>query len=530
MTNLSKPLVSRSTTMRKFATRLLTMLSFCVLISCDSGGVSTYIASITTNESETTLDLFLTTEDETELTYLESFTLGYGGMSYLNDQGSVPEWQTNVPDDCKNSTTLGVDKVAPCVFTPLLQAMNTAYISPRDFIAVTAAFSKDENELLEKDVATLSESLDTHLDSEGYDAQIYYEPEELTDGSETSAGVHHYHAAYSHGSTAGAYYKDWINNLSDSLTLRQLSIPGTHDSMSFYGGDMAQTQSMSLTEQMNAGIRALDIRCRHINNAFAIHHGVEYQKANFDDVLNAVQSYLISHPREFVLMRVKEEYNPTGNTRTFGETFKTYYDARGDLFWHPNDLTDTDPYIDRLRGKIVIFQDWDDNALYGINWNRNGSYTIELQDNWEISTKPQAFYDKWNDNVKYNLDKAFNNPPDGSEPVSQKTLINFLSASSYIHGIFGFPYFFASGKSSHGTNDPLRLTGWTTPGWKDRVPDFPRVSCTKVKHPICSIAYLGMNILASNKMGNTSGKTRVGIIYSDFPGPALITNVIARNP
>lgn len=377
---------------RKLAACLLTMVLCSALIGCGSDGSSnSYIATITTDESETTLDLYATTADETEVTYLESFNLGYGGMNFLIDQGSVPDWQTDVPDDCKGSTTLGVDQVAPCVFAPLLQTMNAAYMSPKDIIAVTAVFSKNENELLEEDTTQLTESVDDHLDGEGYDAQISYDPEateESTADLVSPATASHSHGAYSHGATAGAYNKDWINNLSDSLTLRQLSIPGTHDSMSFYGGDIVQTQSMSLAEQLNAGIRALDIRCRHINDAFAIHHGSEYQKTNFDDVLNGVQSFLAAHPREFVLMRVKEEYNPTGNTRSFGDTFKTYYDARGDLFWHPNDLSDTDPFIDRLRGKIVIFQDWDDSRNFGINWNRNNSHPIDLQDDWEIFTKP----------------------------------------------------------------------------------------------------------------------------------------------
>jgi 1-phosphatidylinositol phosphodiesterase len=308
--------------------------------------------------------------------------------------------------------------------------------------------------------------------------------------------------------------------------------------MSFYGGDMAQTQSMSLREQLDAGIRALDIRCRHINDAFAIHHGSMYQKANFDDVIHAVKGFLESNPREFVLMRVKEEYDAVGNHRSFGKTFEIYYNRYGSLFWHPTSLSDTNPTVESMRGKIVVLQDWEDSTNFGINWNKNLSYTLEIQDEWNIAVDPQSFYNKWDSSsscVKRTLDKALNNPPGSSDPVAQKTFVNFLNAAHFnsmapLGKIFGFPYLFASGKSSHGTNDPLRLTGWTTPGWNGKVPDFPRVSCTKVKHPVCSIAYLGMNILTSNKLASTSGKTRVGIIYADFPGPTLIQNVIARNP
>ena len=342
------------------------------------------------------------------------------------------------------------------------------------------------------------------------------------------AFLHHYHAAFSHESKADAYQFDWMKNLYDSQTLNQLSIPGTHDSMSLFGGDIVETQSMPLLVQLDAGIRALDIRCRHINNAFAIHHGEKYQNANFDDVLSTVRNFLKSHPKDFVVMRVKEEYDSTGNTRSFDATFKTYYDSYGDLFWKPASLTDTQPKVENIRGKIVVLQDWnwdDDKKIFGIQWNRNGSNTLDIQDDYNISPTPEPFHKKWTE-VREHLDKA-------SGSSSQQTFVNFLSASHFWnkddkkHGfLMGFPYLYASGKSSHGTNAPLRLTGWTTPGWKNSVQDFPRVCC---KLGICSIAYLGTNILASDKLERENRRARVGIIYADFPGSALIKHVILRN-
>ena len=98
-------------------------------------------------------------------------------------------------------------------------------------------------------------------------------------------------AAYSHDSDPGYRNPNWMSSLPDSRPLSQLSIPGTHDTMARYGGDIAQTQSMTLSMQLQAGVRALDIRCRHINNAFAIHHGLIYQNANFDDVLSVVRDF-----------------------------------------------------------------------------------------------------------------------------------------------------------------------------------------------------------------------------------------------
>jgi 1-phosphatidylinositol phosphodiesterase len=504
--------------MSKLLTYPIVVLTAALLISCGGGGGSTvsqqYIANITTDESETTLDLYATSEDDPEVLYLESFSLGYGSMNYLNDQGAVPAWQINVPDFCRNSANLGIDKVAPCVFAPLLQNAIEKYGTGKNKFSVTAFFNTNDNpQYTEVEIDPLVESLDTTLEGYGYDAQIYYDPE--------PAG--HYHNAYSHSETSGTDNANWMNGLIDSQTLKQLSLPGTHDTMSHYGGDIVQTQSMHLAEQLKSGIRALDIRCRHYKNHCVIHHGSVYQNANFDDVLTKVRAFLQSHPTEFVVMRVGEEYKPEYNTRSFSDTFKTYFDAYGDLFWKPTSLKDTQPTVAQMRGKIVVLQDWDSSVNFGIQWNRNGSSTLSIQDHWEIRIQPQPFYDKWVevDNQRYSAEHGTS---------SYETYVNFLSASSYIKGQFGWPYFFASGKSSSGNSAPLHLTGWTTPGWKNRVLDFPRVACTgKQGKGICSIAFLGINILFSNKLASNPNGGRVGIIYADFPGGELIRNIILRN-
>ena len=62
----------------------------------------------------------------------------------------------------------------------------------------------------------------------------------------------------------------------------------------------------------------MDIRARHVNDVFAIHHGLVFQHAFFGtDVMEPVIGFLAQHPTETVLMRVKEEYTEENNTRTF---------------------------------------------------------------------------------------------------------------------------------------------------------------------------------------------------------------------
>lgn len=317
----------------------------------------------------------------------------------------------------------------------------------------------------------------------------------------------HNDSAYSHDAGINHYNADWMRNVPGSKALKDLSLPGTHDSMSFYGGDIAQTQSMPLATQLNAGVRVLDIRCRRIDNKFAIHHGLVYQHANFDDVLQTVTSFLQQHPAETVLMRVSEEYDAANSSMSFADIYNTYANnpAYSQYFWK-----DSTPYptLDAVRGKMVILNNFS-GASFGLNY-----HNANIQDDYNVSTN-WDLYSKWT-KVKDQINNA-----NSANPATRGYYMNYLSASGG-----SFPYFIASGHSSPGTSAPRLATGLTTPGWKNSYPDFPRVSCFI---GICTIAFEGTNVLSANYIANTR-PAFVGILMTDFPGQGLIDKVIALNP
>ena len=86
-----------------------------------------------------------------------------------------------------------------------------------------------------------------------------------------------------------------------------MTLPGTHDTCSKKTWEFAENQTWDLNEQYEAGIRYVDIRCRHINNAFAIHHGMIFCNIFFGDVLKITQEFLSEYDSETIIMRVKEE-------------------------------------------------------------------------------------------------------------------------------------------------------------------------------------------------------------------------------
>ncbi|MDY7233339.1 phosphatidylinositol-specific phospholipase C domain-containing protein [Hyalangium rubrum] len=241
---------------------------------------------------------------------------------------------------------------------------------------------------------------------------------------------------YNHSGSIDTSHPDWMSVLPGSTSIAALSIPGTHDTMAFTstGGDLTQTQSLSLRSQLDAGIRALDIRCRHISNSFTIHHGVVYLNTNFDDVLTTAIQFLREHPGETLLMRVKKEHTEENVTRSFHQTFEAYRDqpAYSPYIWRGTHV----PTLGEVRGRIVILDDFGGGA-YGVSWG-----SLQLQDDWTVDTLFDID-DKWN-KVRTHLDQTTAGAP-------STLYVNFLSGSS----VLAFPYMVAGGDglSNRGVND-----------------------------------------------------------------------------
>jgi 1-phosphatidylinositol phosphodiesterase len=161
--------------------------------------------------------------------------------------------------------------------------------------------------------------------------------------------------------------------LGDRL-LSELSIPGTHDSCALLNGfsfGYAKCQSWPLEQQLNAGIRFLDIRCRHLSDKFQIYHGVIDQKMSFQNVLRICDDFLRKHPSECLVMSVKEESSSEGVTRTFRETFLEEINPWKNRWM----ISGKTPTLNEARGHIVLVDRV--GNLGGLDWrnmNRQDDY------------------------------------------------------------------------------------------------------------------------------------------------------------
>jgi 1-phosphatidylinositol phosphodiesterase len=103
-------------------------------------------------------------------------------------------------------------------------------------------------------------------------------------------------------------HTSWMRDIPDDVGVTTLNIPGTHDSCCTDGPfGFAKTQNLDLIDQLNAGIRFLDIRLAHYRDNLFVHHDVVPMKKLYADVLKVCISFLDQHPSETILMSVKNE-------------------------------------------------------------------------------------------------------------------------------------------------------------------------------------------------------------------------------
>ena len=318
----------------------------------------------------------------------------------------------------------------------------------------------------------------------------------------------HYDTAYWHEERKTQTRSGWMDWIPDNRKVSELSLPGTHDTMAYasnlFGGDITRTQTMNLRQQLDSGIRVLDIRLKYTSESqLDNYHGIVYLGTQFEDVLRPVKDFLASNPTEAVFIRVKQENSSVSDTQ-MKKAFDYYYNRYKNIFYTGGQ---TNPTFGQLRGKIVLLSDVASLHSYGIPYR-----SMNIQDSYSLSTN-WDLYSKW-EKIKSQLVNSNN------RNNTNQIYANYLSASGG-----SFPYFVASGHSSPGTSAPRLSTALTHPGFAGYYPDFPRDNRFLW---FATIYFEGTNTLTANYLNNNNVKY-AGIVMADFPGERLINAIIQCN-
>lgn len=103
-------------------------------------------------------------------------------------------------------------------------------------------------------------------------------------------------------------HTSWMRYVPDDASVMTLSIPGTHNSCCVHGLlGVGKAQELDVPDQLNAGIRFLDIRFTHYQDNLCVHHDVICTEKSYVDVLTICFNFLRQHPSETILMSVDDE-------------------------------------------------------------------------------------------------------------------------------------------------------------------------------------------------------------------------------
>ncbi|KAH7160470.1 PLC-like phosphodiesterase [Dactylonectria estremocensis] len=285
------------------------------------------------------------------------------------------------------------------------------------------------------------------------------------------------------------HHPRWMQDLPDEVPLSSLSIPGTHDTMSYMiPSDYLRCQNWNLSMQLEAGIRYLDIRARLRDDELQIYHAHIHTGFSLTDVLLIIFEFLRMNPSEAIIMRLKEEGRPIGksNTVSFEDAFKRYRDADARTTVGASkhilkiDQAASLPLLGDVRSRILIVQQFpDEDGPYGLKW---GGKEIITQDNW---ITPSLFHlaEKW---------IAIRNSIELAATTYHDNSVLYLTHTSCAVGVL--PIEAAAGTVNRTVTGMNDMTGQ----WIEYLEDCPEA-------------------------------TRTGIVVFDFPGHRLIDAVLRLN-
>lgn len=155
---------------------------------------------------------------------------------------------------------------------------------------------------------------------------------------------------------------NWMSATDGTIPITALNIPGTHDSSTKYCifSLFSQTQSLTIEEQLYAGVRYFDMRFSLKNNEFICAHsisdckisgGLFAKKLRAEDTIEICKDFLKKNPDETILFQLKENYTSSGDL--FFELFYEKYIRNDENSWF---LENRIPCLDEVRGKIMLLR------------------------------------------------------------------------------------------------------------------------------------------------------------------------------
>lgn len=224
----------------------------------------------------------------------------------------------------------------------------------------------------------------------------------------------------------------WMAEINSEKYINEISIPGSHDTCALYEPlrELAKCQFYTVTDQLNMGVRYLDIRANVVKGDLAVSHGPIFQGISFDRVTEQCCDFLKANPSETIIISLKHELVSRDKKNEFNSIFIEKLENNREMWFTENRL----PKLGEVRGKLILLNRVKDLNL-GIdaseNWIHNGismiehkDFSLHIQDKFKIG----SLEDAWETASKHF--RSIFRENDGKKNLS----INFHS------GVLGYPH------------------------------------------------------------------------------------------
>ncbi|MBP3329482.1 MAG: phosphatidylinositol-specific phospholipase C domain-containing protein [Clostridia bacterium] len=149
---------------------------------------------------------------------------------------------------------------------------------------------------------------------------------------------------------------NWMKNIGDEKSLKDINIPATHDSTTKFCDFslFSSCQSFTIREQLYMGVRCFDIR---VNGMKLVHAFCKCKESRFGkqlqllDVVSEMLMFLHENPSETVMMLFKMD-SGENSARCLEMLFKFFIENNEEAFFTENRI----PALGEIRGKIVLIR------------------------------------------------------------------------------------------------------------------------------------------------------------------------------
>ncbi len=230
---------------------------------------------------------------------------------------------------------------------------------------------------------------------------------------------------------------NWMGRLKGDPLVRDITIPATHDSCAnkdLLGlSSISSTQDLDLWQQLEAGVRSLDIRIHERDGGYGIYHGPVYMDITLDEVVETCRTFLSENPSEFIMLFVQyEKVSDTDHHRMATPVVEALRKSDTGLFYQGSGLdgvrlSDVAGKIIPILGYIRIYREPDlisewDFWLPDYEPGYDNEYYWQTQNPEEIWENSRSWLDRYS-----------------SGDVSYPADPGLISTSSYYYGQFGLP-------------------------------------------------------------------------------------------